>query len=502
MLKKRNSAIMFLEENIKKYEKNIAVDDAGTKFTFEDIYKNSRSVASAILEKNVKNLNIAVMLPKGADAICAFFGCLYSAKTYVPLDYNDADARLLSIVAAVDCGLVITDEKNISKFENAGIDAVLYNDIKDTKIDEEKIKSAVCGVCDLDAAYIMHTSGSTGMPKGVVVCHRSIIDFTEWAIKLMELDETSVIGLQSPFHFDASVFDIYACIATGACLAILPDALVKFPSMIVDFMEEKKVSCVFWVPGILADIANSGALENHKLESLKTLTFVGEIMPTKQFNIWRKSNSDRTYINLYGPTEATVACTAYKIEKELSDSEPIPIGKAGANKRILILNEDNKLAECGEIGEICISGTCLAFGYYRKSEETNKVFVQNPLNEFYREMIYRTGDFGYEDENGDIIFSGRRDSQVKIHGIRVELGDIENAACCVDGVEKACAVCSDNKIILFLQTKLKFEKRKFNLLLKEHIPKYMLPDSVVCVPSFPTNKNGKTDRKKLCGQIN
>lgn len=497
MLKKRNSAIMFLEENITKYENNIAVDDAGALYTFYDIRKKSRAAASAIINMNIKSQNIAVMLPKNVDCICAFFACLYSAKTYVPLDYNDAEARVTAIASAVDCEMVITDEKNISKFQNAGINAVLYEEIALAEPNDDAIEKHLKNVCDLDAAYIMHTSGSTGVPKGVVVSHRSIIDFTEWAVKLMELDQTSVIGLQSPFHFDASVFDIYACIAAGARIAILPDALIKFPSMIVDFLEEKNVTCVFWVPGILADIANSGLLENHLIPNLKTLTFVGEIMPTKQFNIWQRCNPNRTYINLYGPTEATVACTAYKIDKAICDSEPIPIGKAGANKRILILNESNMQAKVGQIGEICILGSCLAFGYYKRKEETDNVFVQNPLNTSYREMMYRTGDFGYENSDGEIIFSGRRDSQVKIHGIRVELGDIENAACCLDGIEKACAVFDNEKITLFLQTKQKFEKRKFNLLLKTHIPKYMLPDNVVCVPIFPTNKNGKVDRKKL-----
>lgn len=489
-----------MEETAKKYPDNIAVDEIGKLCTFEDLYKKSRAAASAILKMNIKKQNIAVMLPKGANAMCAFFAILYSGKTYVPLDYNDADTRLFTIIAAVDCDLVITDENNISKFKDAGINAVLYSETEKCEIDDDAIYNALETVCDLDSAYIMHTSGSTGVPKGVVVSHRAIIDFTNWAVKLMKLDETSVIGLQSPFHFDASVFDIYACIATGAKLALLPDVLVKFPAKIPEFIEEKKVTCIFWVPGILADIANSGALEKYEMPSLKMFTFVGEVMSTRQFNMWYNKNKNRTYINLYGPTEATVACTAYKIKKALQDSEPIPIGRAGANKRILIINEEGREANVGETGEICILGSCLAFGYYGRKEETNNVFVQNPANMAYREMMYKTGDFGYVSESGDIIFSGRRDSQVKIHGIRVELGDIENAACCIDGIEKASTVLKDEKITLFLQTQKSFNKRQFNLLLKEHVPKYMLPDAVVCLNQFPLNKNGKTDKKRLISE--
>ncbi len=226
-------------------------------------------------------------------------------------------------------------------------------------------------------------------------------------------------------------------------------------------------------------------------------------MHTKQLNTWIRENPDRQYINLYGPTEATVACTAYRIEKRLADTDVIPIGKASENKRLLILNDENRPAERDEIGEICIAGSGVALGYFKEKELTERVFVQNPLQPNFADIIYRTGDYGYFNGEGEIIFAGRKDTQVKVHGIRVELGDIENAACCLEGIERACALLTpEKKVALFLQTQRAVAKRQLKLQLKEHLPKYMIPDEVYTLPAFPINKNGKIDRKELLSCVN
>lgn len=498
MLEKRNSAIRFLDDTAARFSGNVAIEDAGDTVTFSELQALSKSVGTWLLKNGYKNENIAILLPKKICAIVSFFGVLYSGNTYVPLDYNDAAERALKIIEKVDSPLVITDAKNATWLKESGKTTVIYEEINNDEVQDDLIYAALDEIYDLMPAYIMHTSGSTGEPKGVVISHRGLIDFTEWITDYFKLDEKSVIALQSPFHFDASIFDIYSCIGVGSKIVIMPDVFGRFPAKIPSFLEENHITCIFWVPGILADIANSGVLSEYKIPELKMFTFIGEVMPTKQLNIWIKENPDRCYINLYGPTEATVACSAYKIERPLADTDSIPIGKASLNKKLIILNEENKQTDTGEIGEICILGSGLALGYYGKKELSDNVFVQNPLNDKYEEMMYRTGDYGFVNKDGDIVFSGRRDSQVKVHGIRVELGDIENAACCVDGIERTCAVLdAEKKMVLFLQTKIQLSEREIKKLLKEHVPKYMVPDKVVMVESFPINKNGKIDRKEL-----
>jgi len=494
----RNNVISYLDDIVNKVPDNIAIEDGKDNITFSNLYKISRGLGTWFLENGYTNKNIAILLPKKASAIISFFGCLYSGNTYVPLDYNDANERIIKIIKKVNSPIVITDEKNTLWLKEVGITAFVYDKIEKDTIANEWIDCIVSKVYDLMPAYIMHTSGSTGDPKGVVVHHRGIIDFIDWITLYMGLDENSVIALQSPLHFDASVFDIYSCIAVGAKIVIMPDILAQFPAKVPAFIEENKITCIFWVPGLLANIANSGTLKKYKMESLKLFTFVGEVMPAKQLNMWMKENPNRDYINLYGPTEATVACTAYRIEKELNDMDVIPIGKASENKRLLILNDENRQTKCDEIGEICISGSGVALGYFKEKELTEKVFVQNPLHSNYEDIIYRTGDYGYFNKNDDIVFTGRKDTQVKVRGIRVELGDIENAACCLEGVERACALLTqEKKVVLFLQTKTIVTKRQMKIQLKEHLPKYMIPDEVYTLSAFPINKNGKIDRKKL-----
>ncbi len=498
MLEKRNSAIRFLDDTAARFGDRVAIEDAGDEVTFSGLQTISKAAGTWLLENGYKNKNIAILLPKKICAIVSFFGALYSGNTYVPLDYNDAAERALKIIEKVDSPLVITDEKNALWLKESGKNVALYEEIIKDEPKDNLIYAAVDEIYDLMPAYIMHTSGSTGEPKGVVISHRGLIDFTEWITDYFELDENSIIALQSPFHFDASIFDIYSCISVGSKIVIMPDVFARFPAKIPSFLEENHITCIFWVPGILADIANSGVLSEYKMPELKMFTFIGEVMPTKQLNIWIKENPDRCYINLYGPTEATVACSAYRIEKKLLDTDSIPIGKASLNKKLIILNEENKEASVGEVGEICILGSGLALGYYGKKELTDNVFVQNPLNDKYEEKIYKTGDYGFVNEDGDIVFSGRRDTQVKVHGIRVELGDVENAALCIEGIERACAVLyKEKKMVLFLKTKAEFSEREIKKLLKEHVPKYMIPDKVVMVESFPINKNGKIDRKEL-----
>lgn len=494
-MKHQTSVIEFLDRAAERFPDKTAVIDGDGSYTFDRLRKLSRALGTLLLKKGLTGRNIAVLLPKKASALIAFFGCLYGGCTYVPLDTGDAAERLNRIIEKVGAPLVITDTDNAQRVTGAG--SLLWNAAAED-IDDAAIERTLGTVIDTDPVYIMHTSGSTGEPKGVVVPHGGVINFANWAASYMGIDENDVIALQSPFHFDASVFDVYVSLATGAGIVIMPDVLARFPDRIPEFLEENRVTCIFWVPGLLAEIANSGALSRYKMPLLKKFTFVGEVMPPRQLNMWIEANPDRDYINLYGPTEATVACTAYRINGPVDERENIPIGKAGDNMRLIVITEDGRRADVGETGEICILGSGLALGYYGERELTERVFVQNPLNKKYREIMYRTGDYGHVNAEGDIIFSGRRDAQVKIHGIRVELGDIENAAAGLEGVERTCALLSsDKKLLLFLQTEERRTQRQLRRLLTERLPRYMLPDAVFELGAFPLNKNGKIDRKQL-----
>jgi len=234
--------------------------------------------------------------------------------------------------------------------------------------------------------------------------------------------------------------------------------------------------------------------------SLKYILFAGEVFPTKYFNYWRLYLPQARFVNLYGPIEITVDCTFYEIDREFSDEEALPIGFPCRNTDILILNQDDKLVNPGEVGELCVRGSSLAMGYWNDEEKTAKAFVQNPLNKSYPELIYRTGDLVHTNERGEIMFDGRRDFQIKHQGYRIELSEIEHVLISkMDTIQNACVLYNylKKEITLFYTSDHEISLVEIRKKVGEVLPKYMLPTALRKLDSMPRNPNGKIDRQKL-----
>lgn len=195
---------------------------------------------------------------------------------------------------------------------------------------------------DTDPAYVLFTSGSTGIPKGVVVSHRAIIDYIEWQCERFQFDKTSVLGNQAPFYFDASMPDIYTPLCSGATLQIIPEMLFLLPNKLIDYINEKKINTLIWVPSALMMLTNRDYFAQKSIEELRLVMFCGEVMPNKHLNIWRRYYPNAKFVNLYGPTEAAYACTYYEVDRKFTDEEPLPIGKPCENTDIIVLNENNQ----------------------------------------------------------------------------------------------------------------------------------------------------------------
>ena len=268
---------------------------------------------------------------------------------------------------------------------------------------------------------------------------------------------------QAPFYFDNSTFDIYGSLHCGGKLVLIPDVLMLFPLRLPEFLREKEITSIFWVPTVMINVANSGALEGIELPQLRTVAFCGEVMPNKQLNLWRKALPQCTYANLYGPTEITDVCCYYIVDRAFDDADPLPIGRACENMRVVLLTEEGKEAAPGEQGELCVIGSGVALGYWNAPEITARAFTQNPLTPDYAERLYHTGDLAYWDADGLLQFCGRKDNQIKLKGNRIELGEIETAAMCVTGVENAAAIfdAAHEQIVLFVETQGTLPFRKF-----------------------------------------
>ncbi len=499
-----NSCILYLEKTLKKYPELTAVEDKERSLSYKELWTNAQKCAAAIRRAGVGGQKpIAVYLPKSVDCIVSFMGILYSGNCYVPLDTNMPTERLEKIFSNLNPAVILTYRNLVSKLD--GIVAreqkfIFINELPDT-LDETVV---IDQVIDTDPAYILYTSGSTGVPKGVVISHRSIIDYIDWANQCYHFEKGERIGNQAPFYFDNSTLDIYTSLSNGATLVIIPEELFAFPVKLLEYVRDKKITSVFWVPSVLINVANTASLDELEGFSLRRILFAGEVMPNKQLNYWRHKFKDVLFSNLYGPTEITVDCTYYNVDREFRDDEPLPIGRPCRNSDVIVLSETNeRITKPGAIGELCVRGSSLALGYWQNPEKTEEAFVQNPLHSNYPERIYRTGDLVQWNERGELLYSGRKDSQIKHMGYRIELGEIETAAASLPGMDKVCALYNreEQKIILLYEAKNEMPIKDIRLGLMKLLPKYMIPTVYKWYKKMPLNMNGKIDRKRLQNEI-
>lgn len=504
----KNSCICYLEETVKKFPDKIAVKDNQTSYTFSQLRKRAVCVGSIIREtiKGEVKQPIAVYLPKNSKSIVAFAATLYSSNFYIPLDVKMPEARLGKILINLEPKIIITTSEYNETLKKAGAKDAFIIDINAIDFDGsgyDEVLPEFYHIIDTDPAYVIYTSGSTGIPKGVVISHRGIFDYIDWAIKCYAVTSQEKIGNQAPFYFDNSTLDLYLCLATGAELIIIPETLFSFPVKLLDFVHAQEISFIFWVPSVLLNIANTDSLNREFTSSLKKILFAGEVMPNKQLNYWRKHLPQALYSNLYGPTEITVDCTYYIVDRLFKDDESLPIGFPCHNTAILILNEQNKEIQEREIGELCVRGSSLALGYWNDFEKTKEVFTHNPLNPNYPERIYRTGDLVTINEKNEIIFIGRKDSQIKHMGYRIELGEIETAVVGINEIDSACVLYHYDKkqITVFYESKSGLESKEIRARIGEILPKYMIPTVYYLLNEMPRNANGKIDRNQLKQQL-
>lgn len=352
-------------------------------------------------------------------------------------------------------------------------------------------------IIDTDPLYILFTSGSTGTPKGVVISHRCVLDFTEEASEAMDFCQDEIFLNQAPFYFDASVPDIFCTIRNGATLHIVDKSMFAFPIKLMDYISENKINALYWVPSALIMAANLKALGKKDISCLKKIMFCGEVMPVKQLNMWIAAVPNAKYVNYYGPCEATYACSYYVVDREFENHESLPIGKAAKNTALMLISDQKEVKQAGEQGEIYICGSGVGLGYYNDPERTSASFVQNPLQNAYPEIVYKTGDLAHYDDEGNIVYDGRADHQIKHMGYRIELSEIETAVSSLGEISMNCCLYDEKrrKIALFIEEQLELEE--INGKIQKYLPEYMLPGKLIRVESMPLNQNGKIDRIKL-----
>lgn len=492
----------YLERSALKYPEKPAFVDLKNIINYADLQSSAQKIGSRIAENSAKKKEpLVVFVDRNIECLVAFLGVIYSGNFYVPIDIQMPPARIQLILETLKpIGIINTPaSKGFAQKVAPEIPEYDYEEIMaKQEIEHNVLRSIRREIIDLDPVYATFTSGSTGIPKGVITCHRSVVDMTDNLVETFDFKENYVFGNQNPFYFDASIKDIYSTLSCGATMHVLPKSHFMMLGALVNYLVDHKIDTILWSAAAIALLANSKAFEEKQPHYLKNVMFSGEVMHNKVLNYWRQALPNTRFVNLYGPTEITSVTTYYIIERPYEDTEVLPIGKAFRNSEVLIINDENKLAQIGETGELCVRGCCLSMGYYNNSEKTEQAFIQNPLNPFFPEKIYRTGDLAYINEDNNVMFVSRKDNQVKHMGQRVELGEIEilmNAMELIDA--SICFYDHDlSKIVSIYQGAGANDKYIYGQL-REKVSKFMFPNILIKVDKLPYNLNGKIDRAQL-----
>jgi len=487
-----------LQDTVKKYPEKIAFAELKKEVTYLEFNNISKNIGTALINYEKKCQPIAIFIDKTINCLASMFGILYSGNFYTIIDTNMPKDRVETILDTLNPFCIITDEINAKKLEiiSTSVRTLFYENLIDTTSDEIKLKNIYDELIDTDPAYVLFTSGSTGIPKGTLINHHALMAYSNWFTKTFSITEQTIFGSQTPFYFSMSVSDIFGTIKSGATFHIIPKMFFSFPIRLLEFLNEKKINTIYWVPSALAIVANMKALDEILPTTLEKILFAGEVMPTKQLNIWHKHLPNVMYANLFGPTETTDICTYYIVSRIFADTEPLPIGKHCDNCDVFILKEDGTKANGSEEGELYARGSFLSSGYYNNSDKTKEAFVQNPLNKSYPEVVYKTGDIVKYNEKGELIYLSRRDFQIKHMGYRIELGEIEMNINAIEDIITCACIYEDDKIILYYVSNVVNEE-KMATIIKNSLVSYMVPNVINKIEKMPYNANGKIDRSAL-----
>ncbi len=490
--------------------------------SFSELEARSNSLARLLLEQGLRRgERVGIFMNKGLESAVALYGIMKAGGAYVPLDPFAPVARIGLVMR--DCGIrhLLTKDAKVEALRQVyhegdgpqfliGItpqpelpaECVSWEDVFSTPS-----HSLNLNLTEQDLAYILYTSGSTGVPKGIMHTHRSGLSFVEWAVDTYAITYEDRLSNHAPLHFDLSTFDFFAGAIAGAATVIIPEALTKFPADMSRLMERERISVWYSVPFALIQLMQHGAVQSRDLSALRWILFAGEVFPTKHLRTVMSMFPDVRFSNLYGPTETNV-CTFYHVPKLAEDSdETIPIGKACANIEDLVLDLDDKPVAPGEVGELLIRGGVVMKGYWGQPDKTAQGFYKRPALGNFEDIFYRTGDLVQMDAQGDYRYLGRKDRQIKTRGYRVELDEIEVALLSHAAVQEAAAypVPDGQGSNLIEATIIARQGQSINESeLVEHIsrrlPPYAIPVRILLAPDFPRTSTGKINRRELQAQ--
>lgn len=482
-----------------KHSSDIAYKYEDDEISFAEVYQNTLSVASFISALSPEKQPIAVISNKSVHIPSIYLGIAYSNCYYVPISAEMPESKVESILELTKAKIIICDDENFDRVTSWNVPCAVkrIDECISQNVDMDTINARKDRILDQNPLYILFTSGSTGTPKGVVACHSAVVDYVQTFAETFDIQKDEIFGNQAPLDYIAGIRDMYIPLLTGCKSIFIPKKLFLTPKVLIEYLNDNKVTTICWVSAALSLCCQLNVFDEIKPQYVQKVFFTGSVFDHKYLNMWKRELPDAMFVNHYGPTEITASCTYYVVDNSREYDAAPPIGKAFKNREVFVLNENNQLANIGEVGEICVMGNCLALGYYKNPEKTSECFVQNPLNDIYPQIIYKTGDLGYLAQDGNLMFVGRKDNQIKHMGHRVELGEIDYLVNSILQVDEACTVYDTNKSVITLYYSGSATPAEISKFLRENLPSFMIPRKLINLPSLPKLFNGKIDRQSL-----
>jgi amino acid adenylation domain-containing protein len=524
-----------LRDSAGRFPNNEAVVLNEKSIMYSELEARSNQLASALTRMGVRvGDRVGIVLNKSIEAIISLFGILKTGAAYVPIDplapgrrvkyiINHCEIKLL-VTSSVIANKIISDVDSDSSLEKV---LLIEGDVLQLTNQPENVIFLLwdellldnfenfqpLNFSDTNPAYILHTSGSTGLPKGVVISHLNSLAFVNMAARFFEISENDRLSCHAPFHFDLSVFDIFVAVKNGATIVLVPEIFSIFPLKLAQFIDDSKISVWNSVASVLSLLAKRCKLDDFGFDTLRLIIFSGEVLPVKYLRQLMIHMRKAQFFNVYGQTEAN-SSTFYKIE-EVPDDDVwrIPIGRAFPNFEVFALNEGREIITApGEMGELYVNSSSIASGYWGDTEMTSETFVQDPRPHLRQNKIYRTGDLVKIDDNGNYVFLGRKDRQVKSRGYRIQLNEIELILNSHGGINEAVVIAVPdeligNRIISYVipGDGMQLTEKEILRHCSTLLPAYMVPEKITFVERFPKTATGKIDRKLLeetaCGLI-
>ncbi|MCE7996677.1 MAG: amino acid adenylation domain-containing protein [Roseivirga sp.] len=506
---KDKTFISLFEEQTQKSPKSVAVLHNGESFTYEALYEKAGRLSALLQSKGLKdNQKVALYMPRGIDMLTSILAVFYAGGAYVPIDVTYPGERVKEILSNSESPLVLTHQAHQEQMENlvAAIPTLETTLAVDGLALEAFVASEKAASKPDDLAYIIYTSGTTGKPKGVMIHQRGMVNHLFAKVNDLNLTAEDIVAQTASPCFDISVWQFLSALVVGGKTLVIDNDIILEPNALVNVLEKGGVTIFESVPSLITTFLDGLPSDEQKyLQDLRWMIPTGEALTMGLVKKWYAYFPQIPLLNAYGPTEASDDVTHFVVPQPKEGQSTVPIGKPVQNTQIYIVDKHLNLCPVGVKGEVCVAGLGVGKGYWKNEEKTKSAFVPNPFGGAYEglafDTLYKTGDVGYYQPDGNIVCLGRVDSQVKIRGFRIELEEIESHLAIHEHIEEVAVITREKSGLKFLVAYYVAAEVLETSVLREYLlarlPDYMVPSYFVHVEAMPLTANGKLNRKAL-----